>query len=378
MLNRRASGETPALLDPRALLGPRSFAADTATLRAAYSGRRIVITGGAGSIGREIAGQLAAASPQRLTLLDRNESGLYMTRMDLERGFPGVVIETLVGDILDPKRLEEIFCASRPAVVFHAAAFKQVPMMEENEVEAFRNNVLGTLNVAAAASATGAARLVLISTDKAVNPAGIMGATKRLAEKVVTSMPGPTAMVCVRFGNVLASDGSVVRVFERQIAGGGPVTVTHPEASRFFMTIEEAVGLLLQAGAMGAAGDILCLDMGRPVGILSLARHMIERAGPSLPGRDVGIVFTGLRPGEKLHEESLMDPRLGAGEPVCRGIIRYAASGGDPDLIDRIRDLHRAIDEAAPGDRAPLVRRGLAGFVPEFDAAGAANAAAQV
>ncbi len=366
------------LVDAAVLLGRRTFVADAATLASGFSGKRILVTGGAGSIGREIGAQLAAASPERLTLLDRSESNLYMTRVDLGRRAPGVPVDALVGDILDTRRLTEVLAACRPEIVFHAAAYKQVPMMEDNEVEAFRNNVVGTLNVATAAAGSGVGRFVLISTDKAVNPAGIMGATKRLAEMVVLAIPGPTAMICVRFANVLGSDGSVVRVFEKQIADGGPVTVTHPEASRYFMTIGEAVGLVLQAGAMGSGGDVLCLHMGRPVGILSLARHMIERAGPYRPGQDVGIVFTGLRPGEKLHEESLTDPPDGKARPICHGIIRCDVPRGTADLLEQVRALRHAIDDAAAGERRTLVRRALTQLIPEFDEGCAATAPAPV
>ena len=369
-----APGGGAGLLDPAVLLGRAAFVPDPAALATAFSGKRVLVTGGAGSIGREIAAQIAGATPQRLTLLDRSESGLYMTRVDLGRRVPGVPVDALVGDILDTRRLSEVLAACRPEVVFHAAAYKQVPMMEDNEVEAFRNNVIGTISVATAAAACGAGRFVLISTDKAVNPAGIMGATKRLAEMAVLAIPGPTAMICVRFGNVLGSDGSVVRVFEKQIADGGPVTVTHPEASRYFMTIEEAVGLVLEAGAMGSGGEVLCLPMGRPVGILSLARHMIERAVTQAPGRDLGIVFTGLRPGEKLHEESLTGPPAGGGaarsaaqgRPIRQGIIRSAVSRGTPDLLERISALHRAFDDSAAGERRALVRRALMQLIPEF------------
>jgi len=365
-LSPRAPARAPSLLDPAVLLGRAAFVPDPTSLATGFFGKRVLVTGGAGSIGREIAAQIAGASPERLTLLDRSESGLYMTRVDLGRRVPSVPVDALVGDILDTRRLTEVLAACRPEVVFHAAAYKQVPMMEDNEVEAFRNNVIGTINVATAATACGAGRFVLISTDKAVNPAGIMGATKRLAEMAVLAIPGPTAMVCVRFGNVLGSDGSVVRVFEKQIADGGPVTVTHPEASRYFMTIEEAVGLVLEAGAMGSGGDVLCLPMGRPVGILSLARHMIERAGTQASGRDLGIVFTGLRPGEKLHEESLTGPPAGEGRPIRHGIIRSAASRGTPDLLERISALHRALDDSTAGERRALVRRALIQLIPEF------------
>jgi FlaA1/EpsC-like NDP-sugar epimerase len=285
------------------LLGRDVVALDQAILRRSLQHRRVLITGAAGSIGRELAYQVASYDPEALILLDRNENNLFYLEHDLRARYPAGRVEFLLADVTDRNRMSEIFRHHRPLVVLHAAAYKHVPLMETNPLEALKNNVLATRALAEIAAETGVERFIYISTDKAVRPTSVMGASKRLGERLVKSLArGGTRFMAVRFGNVLGSDGSVVPTFRRQIAAGGPVTVTHPDATRYFMTIQEAVQLVLTAGAMGEGGETFLLRMGEPVRIVDLARNLIELSGLQAD-RDISIVFTGLRPGEKLHEE---------------------------------------------------------------------------
>jgi len=267
-------------------------------------GRTVLVTGGAGSIGSEICRQVLDYGCKKLIIFDFNENGLFDIENELLPIHGRNKFETILGSIREPIRLEEVFSKFKPDVVFHAAAHKHVPMMEYNPLEAIKNNVFGTLNVAKAASKHNVKKFILISTDKAVNPPNIMGATKRIAELCIEMMNtiSNTEYAAVRFGNVLGSNGSVVPFFKSQIAQGGPVTVTHPEVRRYFMTIPEAVQLVLQAGAMAKGGEIFVLDMGEPVKIVDLARTLIQLSGLE-PDKDIKIEFTGLRPGEKLFEE---------------------------------------------------------------------------
>lgn len=347
------------------LLGREAVSVEMDVIRAGLSGRRVMITGGAGSIGRELARQVAEQGPERLVVLDRNENSMYFTEMDLRKRFPGVRIDFVVGDILDRPRLHDVMEACGPEIIFHAAAFKHVPMMELNAVEAFKNNVLGTRNVAEKAAELDVERFVLISTDKAVNPVSVMGGTKRLAELVLHDLEGPTRFVSVRFGNVLGSDGSVVPLFKKQIAEGGPVTVTHPEVSRYFMTITEAVQLVLQAGTMGVGGEVFLLDMGHPVRIVDLARNLIELSG-FRPDEDIEIVYTGLRPGEKLHEELHY-----RGEEwlatTHEKILKFRNGAGTPGLVlQRLRHIEHELGTAAATEMDAAVRLALSELIPEF------------
>ena len=266
-----------------------------------------MVTGAAGSIGSEICAQLLRFGLNKLILVDLNENGMYMLQLRLEREFPDVEVLTEVADIRDPKRLLSLFERHRPQDVFHAAAHKHVPLMEAAPCEAVKNNILGTRNVAEAADACGAERMIYISTDKAVRPSSVMGACKRVGEAVVRSMAerSLTKFCAVRFGNVLGSAGSVVLVFREQIAAGGPVCVTHPDVRRYFMTISEAVALVLKA-AYADYGELCVLDMGEQMRIEDLARHMITMSG-LVPGDDIRIKYTGLRPGEKLFESLLTE-----------------------------------------------------------------------
>ena len=272
------------------------------------SGKVILVTGGGGSIGSELCRQIASHNPKQLIIFDIYENNVYDIQLELREKYPELDLVVLIGSVRNTHRVESIFEKYRPDIVYHAAAHKHVPLMEDSPNEAIKNNVFGTYKTAKAADKYGAKRFVLISTDKAVNPTNIMGASKRMCEMVIQMMnaKSETDFVAVRFGNVLGSNGSVIPLFKRQIEQGGPVTVTHPDIIRYFMTIPEAVSLVLQAGAYAKGGEIFVLDMGEPVKILDLAKNLIQLSGYT-PDVDVPIVFTGLRPGEQLYEEILMD-----------------------------------------------------------------------
>jgi len=297
------------------LLGRDQVKLDMELLRREITGQTVMVTGAAGSIGSELCRQVAMLFPAKLVMFEIAESPLFELEREMREKFPGVDIVPLVGDIRDRKRVEIIISAHRPSLIYHAAAYKHVPVMEVHPIEAVKNNVLGTKIVAEVAAEYGVRRFVLVSTDKAVRPTNVMGATKRVAEMIVQNMNGKgkeTTYVSVRFGNVLDSVGSVLPIFRTQLETTGKLTVTHPEASRFFMLISEAAGLILQAGAMGRGGEVFVLDMGQPVKIVDLAENLIRLMGKEL-GVDAEIVFTGLRPGEKLHEELVIE-----GEDVTR------------------------------------------------------------
>jgi len=268
------------------------------------TGKRVLVTGAGGSIGREICRQIARWGPQLLILLGHGENSIFEAMLELQEDFPTLPIQPVIADIRDLPRLEDIFKSFRPQVIFHTAAHKHVPLMESNVEEAITNNVIGTRNVCQVACNADVERLVMISTDKAVRPANVMGATKRIAEMIVLDAAhrNSRAFSVVRFGNVLGSRGSVVPKFKRQIAHGGPITITHPDMKRYFMTIPEAVHLVLQASAMGQGGEVFLLNMGEQVRILDLAEDLIRLSGLE-PGRDIEIAFTGIRPGEKLSED---------------------------------------------------------------------------
>ena len=270
-------------------------------------GKKVLVTGGGGSIGSELCRQIAHAKPKQLIILDIYENNAYDIQMELRRTHPELNLEVIIGSVRDAVRLNHVMETYRPELVFHAAAHKHVPLMEESPNEAIKNNVIGTYKLAKAAAEYGVKRFVQISTDKAVNPTNIMGASKRLCEMVIQMMnrESKTEFVAVRFGNVLASNGSVIPLFKKQIEAGGPVTVTHPDIIRYFMTIPEAVSLVLQAGYYAKGGEIFILDMGEPVKIDTMARNMIRLSGYE-PDVDIKIEYTGLRPGEKLYEELLM------------------------------------------------------------------------
>jgi FlaA1/EpsC-like NDP-sugar epimerase len=310
---------TSSLIDR--LLRRPAVSLDTADVQRFLAGKRVLVTGAGGSIGSEICRQTLRFLPERLILLEQAEGALFEVDQELRHRWLGADLVPYVADISDATRINRIFNAQRPHVVFHCAAHKHVPMMELNPGEAIKNNVFGTKTVADAAAASGAAAFVMVSTDKAVNPTSVMGATKRFAElyiqslntgtRATSSLPtgnsqAATRFLAVRFGNVLGSSGSVVPIFQKQIAAGGPVTVTHPDMRRYFMTIPEASQLVLQAGSIGQGGEIFVLDMGQPVRILDLAEEMIRLAGKR-PHDGIAIEFTGIRAGEKLFEELATD-----------------------------------------------------------------------
>jgi FlaA1/EpsC-like NDP-sugar epimerase len=354
-------------VDIEDLLGREPVSLDLEAIGSQLSGRRIIVTGAGGSIGSEMCRQIAPFQPERLILIEQAENALFQIHRELIAAHPKLDIVPIVADICDSDRIRRVFETYTPSTVFHAAAHKHVPMMECNPGEAIKNNVVGTRTIALAADEYGVEKMVMISTDKAVNPTSIMGCSKRVAEIFVQQF-GPRSsvqFVTVRFGNVLGSSGSVIPIFREQIANGGPVTVTHPEMTRYFMTIPEASQLVLQAGTMGHGGEVYVLDMGEPVRIVDLASNMITLSGLRV-GEEIEIVFTGMRPGEKLYEELLID-----GEHVTAtshpkiGIWKSRAEDWDV-LRERIDDLIAQADTAT----ADEIRIGLGGIVPEYQPAG--------
>ena len=329
---------------------------DRQELHPLLEGKRVLVTGAGGSIGSELCRQIARYHPATLILFERYENGLFALDLELRAQFPKLTIVPAIGDVTVPERVAEVLQQTDPDLVFHAAAHKHVPLMELNPKEAVRNNVLGTKTVAEASLASGVDRFVLISTDKAVNPTSVMGATKRVAEDLLQSLShrGRTKFTAVRFGNVLGSNGSVVPLFAEQIRRGGPVTVTHPEIKRFFMTIPEAVQLVLQASLLGQGGEVFVLDMGEQIKVVDLARNMIVLSG-LVPDQDIQIVYSGLRPGEKLYEELFEETEHV--EPTAHAKIRRAinASAVQSDRLDRaIAHLEAAVSH---GDDDELIRR---------------------
>ena len=334
---------------------------DSAGLSEWIGGRVVMVTGAGGSIGAELCRQIARFRPLRLVLLDLSEYALYQIQQALQDEFPGLPLATLVGDVKHRSLVEQALTRERPSVIFHAAAYKHVPLMEEtNAWQAVRNNAYGTWMLARAAVAAKVEKFVLVSTDKAVNPTNVMGASKRLAEMVCQSLQnGTTQFVIVRFGNVFGSAGSVIPRFREQIARGGPVTVTHPEITRYFMSSSEATQLLLQAGLMGRGGEVLVLDMGEPVKIVDLARDMIRLSGGD-PDK-IRVVFTGLRPGEKLYEEPLASGETTLPTPHPKLRIAQALPGNRDAVEQMVSWLER---DRATGDAE--VRAWLKRWIPEY------------
>ena len=307
MVNGEVSVSKLRQVDPQDLLGRDPIQVNLEEIFGYIHGKTVLVTGGGGSIGSELCRQIAGAEPEMLIIFDIYENNAYDIQQELRRNFPELNLLVLIGSVRNTSRVDWVVGHYRPDLIFHAAAHKHVPLMEDSPNEAIKNNVFGTYKVASAAAKYGVRRFVLISTDKAVNPTNIMGASKRLCEMVIQMMDrrSKTEFVAVRFGNVLGSNGSVIPLFKKQIAAGGPVTVTHPDIIRYFMTIPEAVSLVLQAGYYAKGGEIFILDMGEPVKIDTMARNMIRLSGYE-PDVDIKVVYTGLRPGEKLYEELLM------------------------------------------------------------------------
>ncbi len=336
----RANVKEIRSVTPQELLGRSEELVDGKDIFGYIEDKTVMVTGGGGSIGSELCRQIATFNPKRLIIFDIYENNAYELQMELRKKFPQLKLEVLIGSVRDCKRLEEVFEKYRPRVVFHAAAHKHVPLMEDSPNEAIKNNVYGTYNVASTCEKFGVERFVLISTDKAVNPTNIMGTSKRIAEMVVQQFSlnrklngGKTIFAAVRFGNVLGSNGSVIPLFKKQIKEGGPVTVTHPEINRFFMTIPEAAQLVMQAGALAEGGEIFILDMGEPVKIVDLARNLIELSG-YVPDVDIKIEFSGLRPGEKMYEELLLDKQ------------RHTATKNNKIYIEQpINDSEKLVEE---------------------------------
>jgi FlaA1/EpsC-like NDP-sugar epimerase len=345
------------------LLRRESVKTDLGPVRAIVRERRVLITGAGGSIGSELARQLAWLEPSQLLLFGNGENEIFDILNELHEAHAGLGLAPIIGDVRDRTRIRTVFKQFHPHVVFHAAAHKHVPLMEDNAAEAVTNNVLGTRNVVDSAAEWEAERLVLISTDKAVRPTSVMGATKRVAEMVVqkAAIRSGHNFVSVRFGNVLASRGSVVPTFLRQIRRGGPVTVTHPEMRRFFMTIPEAVELVLQAAVLGEGGEVFELDMGEPVRIVDLAADMIRLSGLEV-GEDIEIRYTGIRPGERLDEERFFygEDVVPTGHPK---ILRARSNQLPQDLGAGLTSLIHAAQECRPDEE---LRRLLRSLVPEF------------
>ncbi|GAX92052.1 polysaccharide biosynthesis protein [Effusibacillus lacus] len=326
----------------------------------------VMVTGAGGSIGSELCRQIASFSPEKLLLLGHGENSIYDIELELLRNYPDIKLEPIIADIQDRHRIESIFARYKPAVVFHAAAHKHVPLMERNPSEAIKNNVLGTKNVAECAHIYGASHFVLISTDKAVNPTSVMGTTKRIAEMIVQSLDkeSNTKFVAVRFGNVLGSRGSVIPVFKQQIEHGGPVTVTHPDMVRYFMTIPEAVQLVIQAGALAKGGEIFILDMGEPVKIDDLARDLIRLSGLE-PDEDIKIIYTGIRPGEKLFEEILADEEGTEATRHDRIFVGKPLDFSRDELFFMLRMLEQTISKETI-ESANQIRQILRQIVPTY------------
>lgn len=348
------------------LLGRDSVALDWKQISEGLAGKVVLLSGGGGSIGSELCRQIARLGPSKLVIVERSEFNLYSIELELRQHFPNLILFSCLIDVCDRVAIERVFEEYRPEVVFHAAAYKHVPMLQGQIREAVRNNVLGSQCLASAADKYGCGIFVLVSTDKAVNPANVMGATKRVAEILCQTLNrySQTKFITVRFGNVLGSAGSVVPLFRSQIAAGGPVTVTDPEITRFFMTIPEASQLILQAAALGDGGEIFVLDMGEPIKIKYLAEQMIRLSG-KVPGQDIEIVYTGLRPGEKLYEELFHDQENLA-ETAHKKIFLAHSRSVDRELVESVLENMQTSCEVYDVDGLNILLRGL---VPEMEAA---------
>jgi FlaA1/EpsC-like NDP-sugar epimerase len=352
------------------LLGRDQVALDCAAIRRLAEGRVVMVTGAGGSIGSELCRQIAHLNPSRLLLLDQSEPSLFTIEQELIEAGMGALIQPVVADILDGDRISYVLRRFKPEVVFHAAAHKHVFMMERQPAEAIRNNSMGTRMLAQLASAHGVATFVMISTDKAINPTNIMGASKRLAEIHLQALQAnnhtATKFIMVRFGNVLGSSGSVIPIFKKQIAAGGPVTVTHPDVTRFFMTIPEAAGLVLQASVLGKGGEIFVLDMGKPVKIVDLAKQLIELSGLHV-GDDIAIKFTGLKPGEKLFEElqHVDEQHLATEHPR---VMRFVPSNDSRELSARaIAEIEPKLHRISSNELKALVKSVVPEYTPYLD-----------
>jgi FlaA1/EpsC-like NDP-sugar epimerase len=358
-------------VEPEDLLGREPVDLDEPGIAGMIEGRTVLVTGAGGSIGAELCRQVARYRPARIVLYELSEFALYQIEQSLGDLHPGLPLVRLVGDVRDAAHVRATFQTYRPQLVLHAAAFKHVPLMEgENAWAALQNNILGTLRAASAAAEAGADRFVLVSTDKAVNPTSVMGASKRAAEMVLAHLATQghaTRFIAVRFGNVLGSSGSVIPKFKEQIARGGPVTVTHPEMTRYFMTIPEAARLVLQAAALADSGEVYVLDMGQPVRIDQLARDLIRLSGHR--PEDIEVVFSGLRPGEKMYEELLADAdQTVPSRHVRLRIARLQSLADTGPLLTMLRELEATSGVVPPGQARRLLRSVVPEYRPEADA----------
>ncbi|MCL5260497.1 MAG: polysaccharide biosynthesis protein, partial [Gammaproteobacteria bacterium] len=348
-------------VDVEDLLGREQVAINWQEVQNVITGKVILISGGGGSIGSEICRQVARLKPQALVVLERAEFNLYQLQQEITANFPELNFITYLGSVADKLLVKNILHETKPDMIFHAAAYKHVPILETQIYSAITNNVIGTKTLAEAAVAAGIKKFVMVSTDKAVHPTNIMGATKRLAEMICQSYSNDkTQFITVRFGNVLGSSGSVVPLFKKQLAAGGPITVTHPEITRYFMTIPEAVCLILQTCVLGKGGEIFVLDMGEPVKIAYLAEQIIRLSGKQ-PGVDVKIVYTGLRPGEKMHEELFYQNE----EMVYtqhKKVFRAISNGVAHDFNSHLHTLEKALTKDDSAELDHLLKQ----LVPEF------------
>lgn len=363
LIDGRVSVQQIRDVDLNDLLGREPIHLDECRIRNYIEGKRVLVTGAGGSIGSEICRQVARFNPAKLILFENAETPLFLIEQELSKTVSGFPIVPVIGDVRNRRRIEVIFDQQLPEVVFHAAAYKHVPMMEANPAEAINNNVQGTRLLADAAIYFGVEKFVMVSTDKAVRPTNVMGASKRVAEMYVQSLSrtSKTSFITTRFGNVLGSNGSVIPTFKQQIAAGGPVTVTHPEVTRFFMTIPEASQLVLQAGSMGQGGEIFLFDMGEPVRIATLAEELIRLSGLQ-PHEDIEIVYTGLRPGEKLYEELLLGDEGVLPTPHQKICIARASSPAY-DVLDP--QIHALVSHSKTLDY-DAIARALKELVPEY------------
>lgn len=351
------------------LLGRDPIAVDLNQIAGYVSGKTVLVTGGGGSIGSELCRQIANHKPRKLIIVDIYENNAYDIQQELKRNHPELDLEVLIASVRNTNRINKIFEQYRPEIVYHAAAHKHVPLMEDSPNEAIKNNVFGTFKTAMAAAMNGCRKFVMISTDKAVNPTNIMGASKRICEMIIQTFNKhyDTEFVAVRFGNVLGSNGSVIPLFKKQIAAGGPVTVTDPNIIRYFMTIPEAVSLVMQAGAYAKGGEIFVLDMGEPVRILDLAENLIKLSGYKV-GEDIKIEFTGLRPGEKLYEEMLMDEE-GLQDTANRMIhIGKPIDMDDMKFFSQLEELNGASKAEHADEIREIVQKIVTTYHPEDNA----------
>lgn len=340
---------------PEDLLGRETVSIDEGEIAKYLKDKRVLITGAAGSIGSELCRQAASFSPAEIVLIDHNENNLYFLTIELKAAFKNLKIKPIVGDINDIGLLKEVFSGGKPHVVFHAAAYKHVPLMEDNPIAAVKNNAMGSRNMIYAAHHYNVERFVLISTDKAVNPINTMGFSKRLSEIFLQAKAkhSKTKFMAVRFGNVLGSDGSVVPLFKKQIEAGGPITITHPDATRYFMSIKEAVLLVLQAGAIGTGGEIFILDMGEQIKIIDLARDLVALSGLEL-GKDILVEYIGLRPGEKIREELLLDKEK---DRITKHDKIYISQADDFDLVALRKQMKELEGYVNATDKERVVRK---------------------